>query len=63
MSSNPINLATFLVFSRVMCDGKQVHTTSDRVVARSADAAKEKIEARTTQQHIVTSVSKVSDFY
>lgn len=52
-----MQLNTYMVFSRVMANGKQVHTTSDRVNAATKEAAAAKIEAR--GNHEVTSVSYV----
>lgn len=41
-----MNDGTFLIYSKVMRDGKQVCLTEDRVTARSADAAMAQIAAR-----------------
>ena len=37
---------TYLIYSKVFCDGKQVCLTEDQVSARSADAAMAQIAAR-----------------
>ncbi len=49
-----MQLNTYIVASRVMQNGKQINTTSDRVNAATKEAAAAKITAR--GNHEVTSV-------